>query len=231
MSPRIDRRAWLKTAGAAVLGAGLGSRCAAPVTETPRFFESARLAGSDHPNDGRLASISPLGLRAQVGAGRRQDGHPQLRPRRERHVVFLGHRPPGGGRSVEHRRNSLCGDRRRRRGAFDRPAPSATRVRGDGGHEGPAATYDNQHVGGVVRTDERLGARPHYAGVHRDLAQSDATLTSVLSGLSWRRVRRALVAALLVFRESARPGGSAARAGATDQLSAIGGDDGGPRRN
>ncbi len=37
MSPTIDRRAWLKTAGAAVLGAGLGSRCAAPVTETPKL--------------------------------------------------------------------------------------------------------------------------------------------------------------------------------------------------
>ena len=37
MSPTIDRRAWLKTAGAAVLGAGLGSRCAAPASETPRL--------------------------------------------------------------------------------------------------------------------------------------------------------------------------------------------------
>ena len=37
MSPTIDRRAWLKTAGAAVLGAGLASRCAAPTTEAPRL--------------------------------------------------------------------------------------------------------------------------------------------------------------------------------------------------
>ncbi len=35
MSPMIDRRTWLKTAGAAVLGAGFSSRCAAPATETP----------------------------------------------------------------------------------------------------------------------------------------------------------------------------------------------------
>ena len=37
MSPAVDRRTWLKAAGAAVIGAGFGFRCAAPATRTSRL--------------------------------------------------------------------------------------------------------------------------------------------------------------------------------------------------
>ena len=90
---------------------------------------SARQRRSHHAGDGVHSSLPRRGPALRCGEDRREDGGPQLRPRRQRLVVVLGLRRHCHRQRHGHRRARYRGHRLRRAGADDGAAAAARRCR------------------------------------------------------------------------------------------------------
>ncbi len=112
-----------------------------------------RRLGSRDPDNRRSAPASTARIRAARRQARRENRDSQLRSRRLRHVVVVGHRRDGRRSRAAASGSSRRGDRLRRRRAHRRPATAAQRIRrhhlrGDG-----TARHDVEHVARRVHAD------------------------------------------------------------------------------
>mgnify|MGYP000005123753 CR=1 FL=1 len=96
MDSKLDRRQLLKVAGAAVLGASLGS-CARATSPSKHFAKVNVSPRAGDPDHRRLASVSQVRIPPRGRALRRNDRCAQLRPRLERRLDVAGHGSSGDG--------------------------------------------------------------------------------------------------------------------------------------
>ena len=164
--PRMDRRSLLKFGGMASIGFALEG-CASTTTAAKPQLAPRRPAACLPVVNAAWDRVirTTIGLRPHRPSGfvlqgrqaRRQDAHPQLRPRRLRHVAVVGHgvdghRPRDAAYRAQGRGARI---RRRRSDVGARAAAARLRrhdLRGDG-----AARHDLEHVAG--RVDADVGSR------------------------------------------------------------------------
>ncbi len=201
MDTGLNRRELLKTASVVVLGASLGGR--AHILPPATLRQGQGVSRSRDPDHGRLAPFSGVRFRRPRGTVRRQDGHPQLRPRFKRRVDVVGHRSSCDGRGVEDRREDGCRHRLWCCRTRDRAAPPETRSRGDDLCQGRSTGNDLQHVGGMVFCQDRRRSEHAVSGIREATQSFGAPGSPVLPGSCQRPLRRAVDRAILVVREPA----------------------------
>ena len=178
----MNRRALLKTGGAAMLGVGLGG-CrparAPQVTPTAPVRPRVNLAVPRIAPERVIRTTVGLRphrdrrLRPSRRQAQRQDPHPQLRSRRRRHVAVVGLRHDRRRSGAAGRDQAGGGHRLRVARPVDGAATAASRIRGDDLRHHRAARHHVQHVAGGLHADH--GTRPATSAARRRGTRNSCT--------------------------------------------------------
>lgn len=178
-SSAISRRSWLKTAGVAAIGAGLGAGCAPRTSRKLAKVEVSR----------RRVIRTVVGLRPFRPSGFVVKSE-MLDQKTVIHnyghggggvTIVLGQLSSGGGRSTQIRPELICRHRVRRLGSIYSSAAAKARLGGYDLRQGSPAQHDLQRGLRFVVSSGKCGSQPANAGVDGSVHASGSVVLSIFS--------------------------------------------------